>query len=75
MHEGKNYQDFLKWEVVFRSFSYNNELKGFFYENLQLLLPYNQVQNGNYDLKFKSLSLAVCILSYMYHMHHMYLLK
>ena len=24
MHEGKNYQDFLKWEVVFRSFSYNN---------------------------------------------------
>ena len=30
MHEGKNYQDFLKWEVVFRSFSYNNELKGFF---------------------------------------------
>ena len=25
MHQGGNYQDFLKWgEVVFRSFSYNN---------------------------------------------------
>ena len=24
MHQGENYQDLLKWGVVFRSFSYNN---------------------------------------------------
>ena len=24
MHPGENYQDFLKWGIVFRSFSYNN---------------------------------------------------
>ena len=24
MHHGENYQDFLKWGIVFRSFSYNN---------------------------------------------------
>lgn len=38
MHQGGNYQDFLKWEwVVFRSFSYNSwmNLKDFFSQNLQ----------------------------------------
>ena len=24
MHQEENYQDFLKWGVVFRTFSYNN---------------------------------------------------
>ena len=36
MHQGENYQNFLKWwgGVVFRSFSYNNQmnLKGFFHK-------------------------------------------